>query len=113
MKAESYEREPGLAAERTELAWDRSALSLFACGAAIVRGLPGVTGGSARPAAGVAVLVLGGLVWAAGLPYARIRSHATRQGRRAVARRRELAPMAAATTIVGVAAFLIAAFLPS
>jgi uncharacterized membrane protein YidH (DUF202 family) len=109
----SYEREPGLAAERTELAWDRSALSLFACGAAIVRGLPSVTGSAGHPVAGMAVLALGGLVWAAGLPYARIRSHATRQGRRSVARRRELLPMAAASAIVGVAAFVIAAFLPA
>lgn len=113
MSSASYEREPGLAAERTELAWDRSALSLFACGAAIVRGLPSITGSSGHPGAGVAVLVLGGLVWAAGIPYARIRAHATRQGRRAVARRRELLPMAAASTIVGVAALGIAAFLPA
>ncbi len=28
---------------------------------------------------GVAVLVLGGLVWAAGLPYSRARAHATRK----------------------------------
>ena len=108
-----YEREPGLAAERTELAWDRSALSLFACGAAVVKGLPKVTGGSAHPAAGAAMLVLGGLVWAAGLPYARVRSRATREGRRVVVRRRELLPMAAATAIVGAAAFVIAAFLPA
>ncbi len=113
MTSDAYEREPGLAAERTELAWDRSALSLFACGAAIVKGLPKVTGGSAHPAAGMAVLALGALVWAAGLPYARARAHATRQGCRAVARRRELLPMAAGSAIVGVAAFVIAAFLPA
>ncbi|MBX3285445.1 MAG: DUF202 domain-containing protein [Actinobacteria bacterium] len=108
----AYERDAGLAAERTELAWDRSALSLFACGAAVVKGLPKVTGGTGHPVAGVAVLVLGGVVWASGLPYARLRAHATRQGRRGVARRRELLPMAAATAIVGVAAFVIGAFLP-
>lgn len=108
-----YERDAGLAAERTELAWDRSALSLFACGAAVVKGLPKVTGSAAHPAAGVAMLVLGGLVWAAGLPYARLRAHATREGRRGVARRRELLPMAAATAMVGCAAFVIAAFLPA
>jgi uncharacterized membrane protein YidH (DUF202 family) len=113
MSAQSYEREPGLAAERTELAWDRSALSLFACGATIVRGLPEVTGSAGRPVPGVAVLVLAGLVWASGLPYARTRAHATRRGQRAVIRRRELLPMAAGTMFVGIAAFLIGALLPA
>ena len=113
MTTDAYEREPGLAAERTELAWDRSALSLFACGAAVVRGLPKVTGSTAHPAAGVAILLLGGVVWAAGLPYARTRARATRAGRRVVARRRELLPMALGSAPVGVAAFVIAAFLPA
>jgi uncharacterized membrane protein YidH (DUF202 family) len=111
VSSESYEREPGLAAERTELAWDRSALSLFACGAAIVRGVPNVTGGPARVEVGLAVLALGGTIWAVGLPYARTRAQATRRGQRTVIRRRELLPMAVGTMVVGIAGALIATFL--
>jgi uncharacterized membrane protein YidH (DUF202 family) len=112
MSADSYEREPGLAAERTELAWDRSALSLFACGATVVKGVPSITGSSGRPLPGLAILALAGLAWASGMPYARTRSHATRLGQRAVIRRRELLPMALGTMFVGIAGFFIAALMP-
>jgi len=108
----SYERDGGLAAERTELAWDRSALALFACGAAVIKGLRNVTGNAARPAIGIALLVLGGLVWLSGVPYARLRAEASRAGRRPVARGRELGIMALGTTLVGVAALAIAVFFP-
>ena len=35
---------PGLAAERTELAWGRNSLALLGCGAAVAKGLDTVTG---------------------------------------------------------------------
>jgi putative membrane protein len=108
----SYERDAGLAAERTELAWGRSALALLACGAAVVKGLRNVTGNEARPAAGVALLALGGLVWLSGVPYARARARATRAGHRPAARSRELGIMAVGTALVGVAALVIALLFP-
>lgn len=109
---EPDERDPGLAAERTQLAWGRSALALFACGAAVVKGVPKVTGDPSHPAVGMAVLVLGGIVWLSDLPYSRMRAHATRQGNRPAAQRHELLPMAAGAALVGVAAFVIGLFLP-
>jgi len=45
------------AAERTDLAWVRSALSFGAIGAAMVKGLK--TLGAARPVDGAAILILG------------------------------------------------------
>jgi hypothetical protein len=67
----------GLAAERTELAWGRSLLSLFACGAAIAKGVPHVDGGEGRPVLGVIVLGIATVVWLSGMPLRRIeeRSH--------------------------------------
>ncbi len=108
--------DPGLAAERTELAWGRSALALIACGAAVARGdLPGLRGGevgATRPLVGGALLVLGALVWLAGLPLAkqRARAAAGEGDARRPARQHELAPLAIGSAVVGVAAFLIAAF---
>ncbi|MCD0447996.1 DUF202 domain-containing protein [Actinocorallia sp. API 0066] len=52
---EAGESDPGLAGERTELAWLRTAISLAALGAAVVR---------AAPAAGVLILALAVGVWA-------------------------------------------------
>jgi uncharacterized membrane protein YidH (DUF202 family) len=102
--------DPGLASERTELAWSRSALSLLACGAATLKGVPHVTNG--HPLTGAALLVLGGLVWLSGLPLAR-----RRRGRDGRARRpamfRDLAPVACGSALVGVAAFVIAALFPN
>ncbi len=102
--------DPGLAAERTQLAWSRSAMSLLACGAATAKGIPRVTDG--HPVTGVVLLLLGGLVWLAGVPLARQRAAAARLGGRPVARHRDLAPVAYGTAVVGVAALIIAAFFP-
>lgn len=103
-------QDPGLAAERTELAWGRSALSLFACGAAVARG--GLSGsGGDRPVVGAVLLALGALVWLTGLPLARQRARAAAglSGARRPARQRELAPVAYGTAVVGLAALVVAA----
>jgi uncharacterized membrane protein YidH (DUF202 family) len=49
--------DPGLARERTTLAWTRSAIAFAAVGVAIVR---------RRPAVGVPVLALSAVVWSVG-----------------------------------------------
>lgn len=100
----------GRAAERTELAWSRSALSLLACGAATAKGIPNVTSG--HPVTGIVLLALGGLVWLSGVPLARARAGATRRGARPTATIRDLAPVAYGTAVVGIAAIFIAAFFP-
>ncbi len=114
---ESPEPEPeialGLAAERTELAWGRSSLALLGCGAAVAKGLDKVTGTTGRPLVGAVLLALGGVAWLSGLPYARVRAQATRDGRRAPVRKRELAIIAAGTAIVGAAGLVVAAFFPA
>jgi uncharacterized membrane protein YidH (DUF202 family) len=48
---------PGLAGERTELAWHRMAISFAALGGAILR---------TRPAAGLPILIISALVWEPG-----------------------------------------------
>ncbi len=55
--APAGDRDPGLARERTELAWTRTAISYAALGAAVLR---------AAPAAGVMVLALGAVAWKTG-----------------------------------------------
>ncbi len=108
----AYERDEGLAAERTELAWGRSTLALLACGAAMVKGLPKVTGSAAHPIAGALLLGFGGLIWLLGLPYARARARAMREHQRHVATAIELAPLAFGTAAVGIAALVVDIFLP-
>ena len=49
--------DPGLARERTELAWDRTAISFAALGGAILK---------TRPYAGIPILVLSALIWELG-----------------------------------------------
>lgn len=102
---EAYERDPGLAAERTQLAWGRSTLALFGCGAAIAKGLPNVTGMPGRPYAGLALCAFGAVAWLSGVPYARARAHPERV--RPVARRRAIAALALGTVAVGIGAVLI------
>ena len=102
--------DPADAAVRTSLAWGRSTTALFACGAAVAKGVPKVTG-TGRPVVGVAMLLLGGLVWLCGLPFARSRRNTT--GVRRPVTTLELAPLAYGTAVVGAAAFVIAAFFPN
>lgn len=108
----SYERDAGLAAERTELAWSRSTLALMACAAAMAKGTPSITGSASHPVAGILILGLGGLIWLLGLPYQRARAIASHTGTRHVATARELAPLAFGTAAVGVAAIIADVFLP-
>ena len=98
----------GLAAERTELAWGRSTLALFACGVGTAKGVPSVTGNTGHTTVGVVILVLGGVVWLLGVPQARARARAGRAGVRHRATTQQLAPVALGTAAVGVAALLIA-----
>jgi uncharacterized membrane protein YidH (DUF202 family) len=64
--------DPGLARERTELAWHRTAISFAALGGAILR---------SRPAAGLPILIISALVWELGrLPGAPSGAHG--RGRR-------------------------------
>ena len=49
--------DPGMARERTELAWDRTAISFAALGGAILK---------SRPYAGIPILVVSALIWELG-----------------------------------------------
>jgi inner membrane protein YidH len=99
----------GLAAERTDLAWNRSALALLACGAAVLKGFQPAHL-SARQVVGAVILVLGGFTWVLGAYAARRRSRPATA--RAVATRQDLLPVALGTTVVGAAIFVLAALYP-
>lgn len=98
----------GLAAERTELAWGRSLLALFACGAAIAKGVPHAEGAQGRPVLGIVVLGIAAMVWVSGMPLRRLehRSH------RPVTAHWPIALVAAGTSVVGIAAILLAVLFP-
>jgi uncharacterized membrane protein YidH (DUF202 family) len=102
-------RDPGLAAERTDLAWNRSGLSLLACGALVMRGIarPPLTTG--RVAIGATILALGAVT--AALGSWRLRRSRGRGSRAAEAR--DLQPIAFGVAVVGVAAFFVAGLFPS
>jgi uncharacterized membrane protein YidH (DUF202 family) len=82
--------EPGLARERTELAWTRSSIAFFALGIAVLK---------IRPAVGIPVMAIGVVIWlVARLP---------RTGHPAwMASRRELMVTVAVTTLALVAVVL-------
>jgi uncharacterized membrane protein YidH (DUF202 family) len=65
--APAEQPDPGLASERTRLAWTRTAISFAALGAAVLR---------ASPMAGALVLAAAGLIWAIG----RLASRSVRAG---------------------------------
>lgn len=99
----------GLAAERTDLAWNRSGLALLACAAAVLKGFP-PAGLSARHVVGTLILVLGGFTCAFGAYEARRRSR--RAMVRMVVTRRDLLVVTLGTSAVGSAIFVLAAFYP-
>jgi uncharacterized membrane protein YidH (DUF202 family) len=101
-------RAPGLAAERTDLAWSRSSLSLLACGAAIVRGIGRVPLTRGNTAVGVCVLSLGAATWVLGGWHA-LRSR--RRGARPTTAA-DLVPTSLGVIVIGVLAFVIATLSP-
>jgi uncharacterized membrane protein YidH (DUF202 family) len=101
---------PGMAGERTDLAWNRSGLALLACGIAVARGLEFPIAEPAHVVIGVTILVLGAFTWLMGQWEARKRR---RNGHdREVATFGDLAPVAFGTAAVGAAAFVLALFFP-
>lgn len=97
--------DPQMAAERTDLAWDRNWLALMACGLLVARGIsrPPLTHG--RTAVGLTIVVLAAALAGLGAWQRRHRSVSTRP-----AGPSDLAPLAAGTAAVGTAAFVLAAF---
>jgi uncharacterized membrane protein YidH (DUF202 family) len=105
-------RDVGAPVERTRLAWQRSGLSLVACGLLIARGVPGEGGVGGRPSLGVAVLLLGLSAWAVGLRQERVRSKRIGTPRDAAVLS-DLMPVAVGTFLIGVAGFIVGLLFPS
>lgn len=103
--------DPGLASERTDLAWNRSGLALLACGVAVFKGMTVGEPVPARVGIGTLILVLGGAVWILGAWQAH-RRRAPGLARR-TARPADLRPVAWGTAAVGVAAFALGLFFPA
>ncbi|MGZ4683324.1 MAG: DUF202 domain-containing protein [Acidimicrobiales bacterium] len=104
---EGYEGpDPGMAAERTDLAWSRSGLALGACGVVVLKGLPTVTGSASQPVIGAAILLLGAVTWGLGRWSAHRRRPRAGQPRQ-VATWSDLAPASYGTAAVGIAGLLL------
>lgn len=99
--------EPGLAAERTTLAWRRNGISIVAAGLAIAKGIPVGAGVDGRPVIGLAVLALGIATFAVGARQAARRAGHVGLGRPTV-ELADLWPVTAATALVAVAAAVMA-----
>jgi uncharacterized membrane protein YidH (DUF202 family) len=104
-------RDPGLASERTDLAWNRSGLALLGCGAAVAKGMTVGDPLPGRIAIGTVIVLLGATVWILGGWQAHRRSAPGL--RREVAGPRELLPIAIGTAIIGGAAFTLGLFFPA
>jgi uncharacterized membrane protein YidH (DUF202 family) len=100
------DHDPGLAADRTTLAWRRSGVSIFAVGVAVARGVPTVDAVPARPLIGLAIVVLGGLAFIVGSVQAARRSAHIGLGR-PTAELRDLWPVTAATVCVALGAIVV------
>jgi uncharacterized membrane protein YidH (DUF202 family) len=100
---EADSRDPGLAAERTDLSWDRSGLSLIACGAAVLRGMANTPLAHGRLAIGACILSLGVVTWALG-SWRRVRVRA-RGPRRTTAA--DLLPISLGVAAVGMSALVV------
>jgi uncharacterized membrane protein YidH (DUF202 family) len=90
--------DPGLARERTVLAWSRTGLAFLALGGVLIR---------VDPLAGLAVLALGGVVWLVGYVHYRSMWAAARPARW-LTRSRALRLIAVGTAFVALVALLIA-----
>jgi uncharacterized membrane protein YidH (DUF202 family) len=102
-------RDPGLAAERTDLAWNRSGLSLVACAAVVIRGMSRPPLRTGNVAVGAAILSFGAFTWMLGAWHMH---HARARGPRRTTPA-DLLPISLGAATVGVAAFVVAAVFPS
>ncbi len=95
------DRDPGLARERTDLAWTRTAISFSALGAVMMR---------TSPVAGAIVLAPAAAVWALGQLPAQATPPTNR--RRRLDHRRILQLITAATTLLAAVALTLAVLAP-
>ena len=96
-----------LAEERTSLAWGRTSLAMLASGAAILKGLPSVTGIGARPLVGGVIVALAAISWLYGLWNQRTRRLALVKGDLA-AEGSLLQGLAFSTVVIGLVALAVA-----
>ncbi len=104
----SPDRDRGLARERTELAWERTGVSLIATGIAIARGIPLRDGVPERPVLGAVVVALGLLSWAVTVRQGRRRTKAITAGA-AAPTVDDLWPVAASTAVVALGSLVVIA----
>ena len=96
------DRDPGLARERTDLAWTRTAIAFAALGAAMLR---------TNAVAGALVMVAGAAVWGLGQLSARDARAAGRRYR--LDQRRTVQIITATTTLVSVVALVLVLLAPA
>jgi uncharacterized membrane protein YidH (DUF202 family) len=96
------ERDPGLAAERTTIAWGRSGLALVTATAAVIRGMSGISGGAV--AAVVLLVIAGGVGMSIVMRHQR---HVAYDLAPIAFRRLRLAQLAWSVTAVGIVCLVI------
>jgi len=101
--------DPGMAAERTDLAWNRSGLALVVCVAVLCRRLWPLRG--ADQVIALTAIALGAAAWALALRIGRAVSGGTRT-RRGVLGGGALAAISAGTVLLAVAGFVLGFFPP-
>lgn len=98
--------DPGLAADRTTLAWRRSGISVVAIGLAVGRGIPTIDGVPGRPVVGLVIVGLGAVSFLVSSVQAGRR--AVHLGtRRPVARLHDLWPVTAATLATAIGSITV------
>ena len=98
---------PGLAGERTDMAWSRSGLAVLTCFAALAKRVLNRFENPSAFAIVMAALLVAGAGWAVGLAWARLIARAAVEGR-PVANAHTLAATAYGTAALGVAALALA-----
>ena len=101
------EEVPGVAGERTDLAWSRSGLAVLACLAAVAKRLLGTFDQVTGSAVIAAALVVAAGAWTFALFWARTVASTTLAGR-TLSEARTLRLVAYGTAAIGVAAIVIA-----